>query len=379
MNDTSHMRHALLLAGRALGRVAPNPAVGCVIVSADGRVVGRGGTQPGGRPHAETVALAQAGEAARGGTAYVTLEPCAHFGQTAPCAEALTRAGIVRVVASLQDPDLRVRGRGISMLRQAGVQAEIGVLEREAAALNAGFFRRVRDGRPLVTLKIAQSADGKTIPPPGAQRWITGEEARRFGHLLRARHDAILVGIETALADDPMLDCRLPGMEDLSPVRIVLDTHLRIPLNLRLVQTARRIPTLVFTASAGGDAVLERGVEIVRVPGDGHERLDLGAVLGTLAERGITRLLVEGGATTAMAFLLRRFCRPNGNLHRSGDARRGRPRRYISASKGGGIGGFCEDCQPQAWAGPAGKLRGERLELANVYWNRHRSRRSPPH
>jgi diaminohydroxyphosphoribosylaminopyrimidine deaminase/5-amino-6-(5-phosphoribosylamino)uracil reductase len=307
MNDTKHMRHALVLAERAVGRVAPNPAVGCVIVSEDGRMVGRGCTQPGGRPHAETVALAQAGEAAHGATAYITLEPCAHHGHTPPCAAALIRAGITRVLGAVEDPDPRVRGAGFAMLRQAGTEVVTGLLENEAAALNAGFFLRLQKGRPLVTLKIAQSADGKTIPPPGSNRWITGEEGRRFGHLLRAKHDAILVGVETALADDPMLDCRLPGLEDRSPTRIVLDTELRMPLQLRLVQTSRRIPTLVFTAAAGSDALRERGVEIVRVPLNGRGRLDLISVLGDLANRGLTRLLVEGGATTASAFLAAGF------------------------------------------------------------------------
>jgi diaminohydroxyphosphoribosylaminopyrimidine deaminase / 5-amino-6-(5-phosphoribosylamino)uracil reductase len=303
MNDTKHMRHALVLAERALGRVAPNPAVGCVILSKDSRVVGRGCTQPGGRSHAETVALAQAGEGTLGGTAYVTLEPCSHHGQTPPCAEALIRAGVARVVGAVEDPDPRVKGSGFAMLRRAGVEVATGILREEAAALNAGFFLRVQKGRPLVALKVAQSADGKTIPPPGAPRWITSEESRRFGHLLRAKHDAIVVGMETALADDPMLDCRLSGLGDRSPIRIVLDTHLRMPPRLRLFRTARQIPTLVFTASSSGDVLRECGVEIVRVPVNEVGRLDLAAVLGNLAERGITRLLGEGGATTALAFL----------------------------------------------------------------------------
>src|ERR1041385_5995279 len=208
MTDAFHMRHALTLARRALGRVAPNPAVGCVIVSRDGRVLGRGWTAPGGRPHAETIALAQAGAAAKGATAYVTLEPCAHQGQTPPCAEALVRAGVKRVVATVTDPDPRVRGKGFATLRAAGIEVMECVLEREAREVNRGFFLRIEKDRPLITLKIAQSRDGKTIPPPGATRWITNEESRRFGHLLRAQHDAILVGVETVLADDPELTCR---------------------------------------------------------------------------------------------------------------------------------------------------------------------------
>lgn len=304
MNDIEHMRHALGLAARGLGRVTPNPAVGCVIVAADGRVVGRGWTGAGGRPHAETVALAAAVDAARGATAYVTLEPCAHHGETPPCSDALIRAGIGRVVGAMQDPDPRVKGRGFERLRQAGITVDTGVLEQEAAALNAGFFLRIQKGRPLVTLKLAQSADDKTVPPAGASRWITGEDARRYGHLLRAQHDAILVGIETALADDPMLDCRLPGLENRSPIRIVLDSSLRLQPQLKLAQTASRIPTLVFTASAeGGDELTQLRVEIIRMRRNSNGRLDLSEVLGALAQRGLTRLLVEGGATTTLAFL----------------------------------------------------------------------------
>lgn len=297
------MRHALRLAERALGCVSPNPAVGCVIVSREGRVAGRGWTQPGGWPHAETVALAQAGVAARGSTAYVTLEPCAHHGHTPPCAHALIASGISRVVAAVEDPDPRVKGKGFAALRHAGIEVTTGVLEKEAADLNEGFFLRIEKDRPLVTLKIAQSKDGKTIPPPGASRWITGEEARRFAHLLRARYDAVLVGIGTVLTDDPMLDCRLPGLEDRSPMRIVLDTHLRLPEHSKLVQTAMQIPTLVFTASGSGDGLRARNVEVLRVMNDSHGRPELKAVLGVLAQRGLTRLLVEGGATLISRFL----------------------------------------------------------------------------
>jgi diaminohydroxyphosphoribosylaminopyrimidine deaminase/5-amino-6-(5-phosphoribosylamino)uracil reductase len=303
VDDIRHMRHALVLARRALGQVAPNPAVGCVIVSREGRVVGRGWTAPGGRPHAETVALAQADAAARGATAYVTLEPCAHHGQTAPCAEALIGAGVARVVAAVEDPDPRVKGKGFNILRAAGLKVTRGVLEREAADLNAGFFLRLQQDRPLVTLKIAQSRDAKTIPPAGTSRWITGEQARRFAHLLRAQHDAILVGVGTVLVDDPNLTCRLPGLEGRSPVRVVLDTHLRLPLSSRLAQTAQRIPTLVVTATEGGKALRAGGVEVLRVVPDEGGRPALRAILGVLAGRGFTRLLVEGGATVLSTFL----------------------------------------------------------------------------
>ncbi len=214
LNDMRHMRHALALAGRALGQAAPNPAVGCLIVSSDGTIVGRGWTGKGGRPHAETVALAQAGDAARRATAYVTLEPCAHVGQTPACADALVQAGIARVVAPIEDPDPRVSGMGFARLRGAGVDVTTEVLSVEASKLNAGFFLRVRERRPLVTLKIATSADGRTTSAAGESHWVTGEDARRFGHLMRARHDAILIGVETAIADDPMLTCRLAGTRE---------------------------------------------------------------------------------------------------------------------------------------------------------------------
>ena len=306
MTDLSHMRHALTLAERALGTTAPNPAVGCVIVK-DERVVGRGWTRHGGRPHAETMALAEAGEAARGATAYVTLEPCAHQGQTPPCANALIAAGVARVVAAVQDPDPRVSGKGIAMLWDAGVQVATGVLEKEAAELNAGFFLRIREHRPLVTLKVAQSLDGKTATVSGQSKWITGPEARRFGHLLRAKHDAILVGIETALADDPELTCRIAGLEDRSPIRVVLDSRLRLTEGSKLVQTARQIPTLVFTTAEGSSKLEACGVKVIRTAKDARGRPDLGAVLNDLAENGVTRLLVEGGAAVHAAFLDRGF------------------------------------------------------------------------
>ncbi len=297
------MRHALVLAARVLGRVAPNPAVGCVIVSPEGHVVGRGWTAPGGRPHAETMALEQAGALANGATAYVTLEPCAHHGQTPPCAADLVGAGVLRVVAAVMDPDPRVKGKGFAILRAAGVEVAEGVLKREAADLNRGFFLRIEGRRPLVTLKIAQSRDGKTIPPVGMSGWITNDESRRFGHLLRAQHDAILIGIETALADDPELTCRLQGLENRSPVRMVLDTHLRLPESSKLVRTARRIPTIIFTTAEGGDRLRTHGVEVLRVMPNAQGSPALRAVLGVLAGRGCTRLLIEGGATVTSAFL----------------------------------------------------------------------------
>lgn len=303
-DDIRHMRHALVLAARGLGRVAPNPAVGCVIVDARGHVVGRGSTAPGGRPHAETVALEAAGTRAKGATAYVSLEPCAHHGVTPPCAGALIKAGVARVVGACADPDPRVSGKGFEMLRDAGIAVTKGVLEAEGRALNAGFFLRVTQSRPLVALKSAESADGYVAGPSGAQRWITGELARRHAHLLRAKYDAILVGIGTVLTDDPLLTCRLPGLEDRSPLRVVMDSKLRLPPGSQLVRTARTTPLIVMTsARSGGDELIAAGATIVRLEAGDRGLMDVKAALSSLASRGITRLLVEGGAMTHAAFL----------------------------------------------------------------------------
>ncbi len=301
------MRHALRLAERALGTTSPNPAVGCVIVDREERIMGRGWTQKGGRPHAETMALEAAGVRAKGAAAYVTLEPCAHQGQTPPCADALVKAGVSRVVAAVEDPDARVRGRGFTTLREAGVAVECGVLEREAVELNAGFFSRVNASRPLVTLKIAQSLDGRIATGNGESRWITGASARGYGHFLRARHDAILVGIETAITDDPELTCRIAGLEHRSPLRVVLDSRLRLSESSKLARTARTTPTVVYTAATEDSALSAAGVEIVRVKSDAQGRPDVGVVLNDLARRGITRLLVEGGAAVHASFLDRGY------------------------------------------------------------------------
>lgn len=304
--DGDFMTTALSLAERGLGNVAPNPAVGCVLVK-DGVVVGRGWTQKGGRPHAETEALAHAGAAARGATAYVTLEPCAHHGKTPPCAEALIAAGVVRVVGAVGDPDPRVSGRGYEMLRKAGIAVVEDVCEAEARRLNEGFFLRIRETRPLVTLKLATSADGKTATHSGQSRWITGEAARRRGHLLRATHDAIMVGSATAIVDDPELTCRLPGLETCSPVRIVADGRLRLPLTSKLVRDARRTPCWLLTL-AGGDAARRAafescGVALIDVPAGADGLMDMKAALALIAERGVTRLLVEGGARLAASLM----------------------------------------------------------------------------
>jgi len=309
-DDRAHMTAALALARRGLGRTWPNPAVGCVLVR-DGRVVGRGWTQPGGRPHAETEALRRAGEQARGATAYVTLEPCSHHGKTPPCADALVAAGVVRVVSALRDPDPRVSGRGLARLSEAGVAVESlpahHSAAQAAAEINAGFLMRVGQGRPLVTVKAAATLDGRIATASGESQWITGPRARSLGHRLRADHDAIAVGIGTALADDPMLDCRLPGLEDRSPARVVFDSRLSLPPGSRLAETAARLPVwVVCAADAARDrrAALEsRGVRVLPVAADGAGRVDIRAALEGLGEAGVTRLLVEGGGRLIGAFL----------------------------------------------------------------------------
>jgi diaminohydroxyphosphoribosylaminopyrimidine deaminase/5-amino-6-(5-phosphoribosylamino)uracil reductase len=300
------MRAALALARRGLGLAWPNPAVGCVLVK-DGIIVGRGWTQPGGRPHAETEALARAGAAARGATAYVSLEPCSHWGKTPPCAEALVAAGIARVVVPLTDPDPRVAGQGIARLREAGIAVDVGPCAAEAAEINAGFLKRLGEGRPLVTLKLAATLDGRIATQTGESRWITGEAARARAHLLRASHDAILVGSNTVLQDDPDLTCRLPGLAARSPVRIVADGRLRVPLTARVVAGARRTPSW-FIVRRGVDAARREafraaGVEIIETPVIATGELDLAAAVRELGRRGLTRLLVEGGATLAAALL----------------------------------------------------------------------------
>jgi diaminohydroxyphosphoribosylaminopyrimidine deaminase / 5-amino-6-(5-phosphoribosylamino)uracil reductase len=304
-NDRRYMELALTLGRRGLGRTWPNPAVGAVVVR-DGVIVGRGWTQPGGRPHAEPVALAQAGDLARGATLYVTLEPCSHFGKSPPCADAIIAAGISRVVSAIEDPNPEVAGQGHARLRAAGISVDVGLCAAEAAFTHAGHFRRVRDGRPHVIVKLAVSPDDKIGALGHKPIAITGEAAKARVHLLRAQCDAILVGIGTVLADDPLLTCRLPGMEKRSPVRVVLDRSLRIPGDSRLVHSARETPLWIF-ASELADAppamkVGGAGAQVIRVAPT-EAGLDLMAVLHALAERGITRLLVEGGSRVASALV----------------------------------------------------------------------------
>jgi len=294
------------LANRGQGQVAPNPSVGCVLVR-DNRIVGRGWTQPGGRPHAEAVALAQAGSGAAGATAYVTLEPCSHHGKAPPCADALIAAGVVRVVAAIQDPDARVDGQGFERLRAAGLAVTVGVCGELAGAALAGFIRRGRDGRPLLTLKLAASIDSRIATRDGESQWITGEPARRLAHLMRARHDAILTGTGTVLADDPSLTCRLPGLDQRTPVRVVLDSRLVTPLNSALVSSARNIKTMIITTAGASDAsaaaLRGEGVEVARVAETKDGKVGLDAALRALGDCGITSVLVESGGFLAASFL----------------------------------------------------------------------------
>ncbi len=304
--DAGWMRAALGLSRRGLGRVWPNPAVGCIVV-ADGRVVGRGHTANGGRPHAETEALAQAGARARGATVYVTLEPCSHTGGTPPCTDALLAAGVGRVVVATEDPDPRVNGRGVEMLRAAGVPVEVGCLASEAVAVNRGFLKRVTAGRPLVTLKLAASIDGRIATGTGESRWITGPRARSEVHLMRAQSDAVMVGAGTARSDDPKLDVRGLGMDDARPVRVVVSGTLSLPRDGHLARTAGEVPLWIChdpeCEPSRRDAWLETGAELIEVGLQSDGQLDLSAMLQRLGERGLTRILCEGGGRLAAALI----------------------------------------------------------------------------
>lgn len=305
-DDAAWMKAALALAARGLGRVAPNPAVGCILVK-DGRAVGRGWTQPGGRPHAERVALDRAGPLARGADAYVTLEPCAHHGRTPPCANALIDAGVARVICPLTDPDPRVAGAGFTRLRDAGITVEIGLLASQAAALNAGFLMRLRIRRPHLTLKLAATLDGRIATASGESQWISGPEARAEAHLLRARSDAIIVGSGTAIADNPSLTVRLAGLEDRSPIPVVLDGRARLPLTAKLAQDAP-VRRTILIHHAGADparvlALRAAGVRCIEVPTGPDGRLSLPDALRALGAIGITRAMCEGGGQIAAALL----------------------------------------------------------------------------
>ncbi|MEQ9259104.1 MAG: bifunctional diaminohydroxyphosphoribosylaminopyrimidine deaminase/5-amino-6-(5-phosphoribosylamino)uracil reductase RibD [Roseovarius sp.] len=302
--DTRFMALALALGRRGQGNTWPNPAVGCVLVK-DGRIVGRGWTQPGGRPHAERVALDVAGEAARGATAYVSLEPCAHHGQTPPCAEALVAAGVARVVAAVEDSDARVAGRGFAILRQAGIDVTTGVLEQEARADLAGFLRRASGGAPHLTLKLATSFDGRIATASGQSQWITGPGARHAVHGLRARHDAVMVGAGTARADDPSLTIRGLGIAR-QPVRVVVSRRLDLPETSRLAASAREVPLWLChgpDADEARRAAWEaRGARLIPCALSGRQ-VDVGSALAALGDAGLTRIFCEGGGALAASLL----------------------------------------------------------------------------
>jgi diaminohydroxyphosphoribosylaminopyrimidine deaminase/5-amino-6-(5-phosphoribosylamino)uracil reductase len=303
-DDARYMALAFTLGRRGLGNTWPNPAVGAVIVK-EGVIVGRGWTQPGGRPHAEVEALRHAKKAAQGATMYVTLEPCSHQGQTPPCADAIIKAGIARVVSALEDPNPEVAGKGHERLRAKGITVDIGLGADSAAHVHAGHIMRVTQQRPYVMLKLAVSADGKAGLANRKPAAITGEAARVRVFQMRAASDAIMVGIGTVLSDNPQLTCRLPGLFEHSPVRVVLDATLKLPLATSVVATVRETPTWVFTSSkpsAIAEEILQqKGCKVFRV-GDVDGWLDLDKVLKVLAEQGITRLMVEGGPKVAGAF-----------------------------------------------------------------------------
>ena len=304
-NDARYMALALVLGRRGLGNTWPNPAVGAVIVK-DGVIVGRGWTQVGGRPHAEVEALKHAKRAAQGATLYVTLEPCSHTGKSPPCADAIIKAGIKRVVSALEDPNPEVAGQGHEKLRAKGIAVEIGLGADEARRAHAGHITRIQKARPFVTLKLALSSDDKIAAAGRKPVAITGEAARDRVFQMRAQHDAILVGIGTVISDNPHLTCRLPGMMERSPVRVVLDARLRVPMSVSVVSTVNDTPTWVLTSHKASDIALDilqqKGCKVFRVD-DRNGELDLEAVLKTLSEQGITRLMVEGGAKVAASFV----------------------------------------------------------------------------
>ncbi|HEX2842663.1 bifunctional diaminohydroxyphosphoribosylaminopyrimidine deaminase/5-amino-6-(5-phosphoribosylamino)uracil reductase RibD [Hyphomicrobium sp.] len=310
--DQQMMQIALMLARRGLGVTAPNPSVGAVIADeATGELIARGVTQPGGRPHAETEALRRAGPRARGATLYVTLEPCAHHGKTPPCADAVVAAGLKRVVIGVEDPDVRTRGQGIAKLRAAGIRVETGLCAEDARWATLGHIRRVTEHRPFVQLKMAVDASGD-IPRGAAGRavFVTGPEARQAAHRLRADSDAILIGSGTARDDDPELTCRLPGLAQRSPVRMILSRMLDLPQDLKLFRTAREVPLWMFTGEEAGEDRVQSaeamGVRVIKVPVRAGA-LSLTSVLGRLADEGITRLLVEGGEVAWRSFAAERF------------------------------------------------------------------------
>ncbi|MEO0911708.1 MAG: bifunctional diaminohydroxyphosphoribosylaminopyrimidine deaminase/5-amino-6-(5-phosphoribosylamino)uracil reductase RibD [Pseudomonadota bacterium] len=303
MNDEAWMRHALRGAAHGLGTTWPNPSVGCVLVR-ESRLISEGYTAPGGRPHAEVQALA--GTDARGATAYVTLEPCAHHGQTPPCTDALIAAGIARAVIAVEDSDPRVKGQGQARLEAAGIAVEAGLMAAEAREINAGFFKRVEEGRPYLTLKLATTLDARIATRTGESQWITSPMARLYAHHLRAHHDAVLIGAGTARADNPSLTVRGLGLAR-KPVRIIADASLSLPLTSHLAQTAAEHPLWLLTRAGLPPERIrtfaDLGAKVLETPTGETGRLDLAKALKLLAEQGLTRILCEGGGQIAAALL----------------------------------------------------------------------------
>lgn len=308
--DVQYMQQALELAREGLGFVSPNPLVGCVLVQ-DGAVVGRGYHQHFGGPHAEVYALQDAGAQARGAVLYVNLEPCSHTGKTPPCVDAVIQAGVSRVVVALRDPNPLVAGAGLARLAAAGIAVTVGVCAAAAHKLNEAFVKYITTRRPFVTLKSAITLDGKIATRTGASQWITGELARQEGHRLRHAADAILVGIGTVLQDDPQLTTRLPDQQGVNPLRVIVDSTLRVPLQAQVTDVASDRRTLIVTTArapmAHSEALRTRGVEVVCLPAYDDGRVDLEALCRYLGERGVASVLVEGGATLSATLLRRRL------------------------------------------------------------------------
>jgi len=298
--DQRWMRAALLQARYALGRTAPNPPVGCVLVK-DGVLIGNGHTQDGGRPHAETEAIADAGSAARGATAFVTLEPCAHHGETPPCAEALVDAGVARVVIACGDPDKRVAGQGVSILTKAGIAVTEGVLKDQAASILSGYFTLRNHHRPRVTVKIASSLDGRIALHDGRSQWITGERTRHFVHLLRSQHDAVMTAMGTVRADNPSLTCRLPGYQGRQPLRVVAASDYDLDPQSHLATSHDQGDVVIYVAS--DDRQSPHPVDVVKVSADHEGRPDLHAILADLGARGIQSVMVEAGGRFVASLL----------------------------------------------------------------------------
>lgn len=299
--DHWHMKSALALARKGLGRVWPNPSVGCVMVK-DGHIIGRGRTSDGGRPHAEVNALAMAGDNAKGADVYVTLEPCAHHGETGPCAQALIDAKVGKVIIATGDTDSRVAGKGLDMLRHAGIAVVTGVCEEEARELNKGFFLRHAAQRPLISLKTATTLDAKIATSAGQSKWITGDLARKRGHLLRLQHDAIAVGVNTVLEDNPFLNNHLKGFSK-SLVRIIFDTNLRLKSTEKIFDDMTKNPVWIVTASEQTDKIEKTGAKIIHVPKDRYGHVDLPKAMNSICHLGVTRVLIEGGASLITSFL----------------------------------------------------------------------------